>query len=182
MVISFIRTTSRLLVFGGGLLLGIQVPAFVDQYSQRVDAHYREVSANIAGFQRTADARFEGDLRALIEYYRDSNDPVFKSDAESVQTIVNRYYRLSGEYQAMQGNLVAVALHVIFAADDELLAETRDQYSYTVPLNGIAIQWGLAAAVVLFLIAELSVGCCAGCMRLYRKRQDRHEHGMTGKH
>ncbi len=176
MLISFFRTSGRLLVFGSGLLLGIQVPAFVDQYSQRVDAHYREVSANIAGFQRTADELFAGDLGELVEYYRSSNDPVFERDAESVQTIVERYARLSAEYQAMQANLVAVAMHVLFTADTELLAETRNQYSYTVPLNGIALQWGLAAAVVLFLLAELSVGCCVGCVRLIKNRKLRQGH------
>ena len=164
------------MVFGAGLLLGIQVPAFVDQYSQRVDAHYREVSANISGFQRTADEMFGGDLRALVDYYRNSDDPVFESDADSVQNIVNRYYRLSGEYQAMQNNLVSASLHVLFAGDNELLSETRELYSYTVPLNGMALQWGLAAALIFFLLVEISIGCCAGCVRLINKRRTSHQH------
>jgi len=176
MLSSFLRTTSRLLVFGGGLLMGIQVPAFVDQYSQRVDAHYREVTANISGFQRTADEMFGGDLYQLVQYYRQSNDPVFESDAQSVQNIVDRYYRISGEYELMQGNLVEVAMHVLLTADTELLQETRNQYSYTVPLNGIALQWGFAAAVVLFLLAELCVGCCVGCVHWARNRGRRHRH------
>ena len=46
---------ARLVIFAAGLLLGIQVPAFVDQYKNRVAAHYLEVSANIAGFQATAN-------------------------------------------------------------------------------------------------------------------------------
>jgi len=133
-------------------------------------------SANILGFQRTADEMFGGDLGQLVEYYRQSNDPVFESDAASVQNIVDRYYRISAEYEAMQANLVAVAMHVMFTADNELLTETRNQYSYTVPLNGIALQWGFAAAVVLFVLAELSVGCCIGCVRLIAKRKHRPGH------
>jgi hypothetical protein len=176
MVLSFIHTASRLLVFGGGLLLGIQVPAYVDQYSQRVDAHFREVSANIAGFQRTADEMFEGDLRALVDYYRQSNDPVFRSDADSVQSIVDRYVRIGNEYRAMQGNVFAVATHVLFFADDEMSTETRNQYSYTVPLNGIAMQWGFAVALLVFLLLELSVAACAGCARLVRGRHAHHPH------
>ena len=53
-------------VIGFGLLLGIQVPNFVDQYSRRIDAHYQEVSENISGFQSTADLLFSGDLEELI--------------------------------------------------------------------------------------------------------------------
>ncbi|MCG8413544.1 MAG: DUF2937 family protein, partial [Pseudomonadales bacterium] len=164
MVLSLIRTSARLFFFGGGLLLGIQVPAFVDQYSQRVDAHYREVSINVSGFQSTADDLFAGDLQALVEYYRESNDLVFNRDSDSLQLIVDRYYRIQAEQEALQANFVAAALHVIFAADRELFAEAREQYSYTVPLNGLALQWGLAAAVILFLLAELTTTCCAGCV------------------
>ena len=84
MILSLLKTYSRLLIFGFGLLLGIQVPNFVDQYSRRIDAHYQEVSENISGFQSTADLLFSGDLEELIRYYRQSNDAVFESDAQSI--------------------------------------------------------------------------------------------------
>jgi hypothetical protein len=70
-------------LFAVGLLLGIQVPSFIDQYQQRIDAHFREVSINITGFQDTADRLFSGDLESLIAYYRKSNDEVFQRDAAS---------------------------------------------------------------------------------------------------
>ncbi len=174
MVISFLRTSTRFLVFGLGLLLGIQVPAFVDQYRLRVDAHYREVSANIAGFQRTADAMFSGDLDALVIYYRESGDRVFRSDSESLQTIVNRYRRISSEQEIMQGNLAEAAWHVLVAADRELLDETRAQYSYTVPLNSLALQWGAAIAMLVLLLSELCVFGCAKCTHLLRRRGRSH--------
>ncbi|MCG8414723.1 MAG: DUF2937 family protein, partial [Pseudomonadales bacterium] len=88
-----------------------------------------------------------------------------------------RYYRIQAEQEALQANFVAAALHVTFAADRELFAEAREQYSYTVPLNGLALQWGLAAAVILFLLAELTTTCCAGCVRYVRNR--RHSHQST---
>lgn len=176
MILSLLKTSTRLLIFGGGLLLGIQVPAFVEQYSQRVDAHFLEVSANISGFQRTADDLFAGDLRALVEYYRDSNDFVFNSDANSLENVVDRYYRIQAEQEAMQADYVEAALHVIFDADEELFAETLDRYGYTVPLNSLALQWGLAAAVFIILMLELTMGCCVGCVKLIRKRKYIHQH------
>ena len=180
MILSLLKTSSRLLIFGGGLLLGIQVPAFVEQYEQRVDAHFLEVSANVSGFQRTADDLFAGDLRALVEYYRDSNDFVFTRDANSLENIVNRYYRIMAEQEALQSNYIDAALHVVFDADNELFAETLDRYSYTVPLNSVALQWGLAAAVLIILLAELTMTCCVGCARLankkLRKQKQIHQH------
>ena len=106
MILSLLKTYSRLLIFAGGLLLGIQVPNFVDQYERRIDAHYLEVNANISGFQSTADLPFSGDMEALIAYYADSNDLVFESDAQSIRSIVDRYDRISNEREVLSGNIL----------------------------------------------------------------------------
>ena len=124
MIFSLLKTYSRLFIFAGGLLLGIQVPNVVDQYERRIDAHYLEVSANISGFQSTADLLFSGYMEALIAYYADSNDLVFESDAQSIRSIVARYNRISNERDALSGNILAAAMHVILYADDEFIDET----------------------------------------------------------
>ena len=121
---------SRLAVFAVGILLGIQVPSFVEQYNQRIDAHFREVNINISGFQDTADRLFDGDLEALIAYYANSNDAVFESDAGSIRLVVTRYNRLLVERSALDNNAFAVAMHVMFAADQEFYQEAMRQYSY----------------------------------------------------
>lgn len=154
---SIFRAYSRLAVFAVGILLGIQVPSFVEQYNQRIDAHFREVNINISGFQDTADRLFDGDLEALIAYYANSNDAVFESDAGSIRLVVTRYNRLLVERSALDSNAFAVAMHVMFNADQEFYQEAMRQYSYTVPLNTIAIQWGLAVAIFITLILDLTI-------------------------
>ena len=160
MILSLLKTYSRLLIFSGGLLLGIQVPNFVDQYERRIDAHYLEVSANISGFKSTADLLFSGDMEALITYYAKSNDLVFESDAQSIRGIVDRYNRISNEQQALSRNILAAAMHVLLYADDEFLDETFEQYGYTVPLNMLAVEWGLAIALLLTIAIELGLFGC----------------------
>jgi len=68
-IVNLLKAYSRFAIFATGILIGIQVPSFVDQYAKRIDAHYQEVSINISGFQKTADSLFDGDLEALITYY-----------------------------------------------------------------------------------------------------------------
>ncbi len=170
-----VQSYGRLLIFGLGLLAGIQVPSFINQYEQRVDAHFREVSENISDFQRTADELFAGDLDALINYYRISDDPVFTRDAASIENIVVRYRRLAVEQSRMAGSEVAVAWHILVGADEEMLAETLEQYSYTVPLDLLALQWGIILALLMILSADLGwLGCtkCASVIshRLHGKR------------
>ena len=169
-----LQSYSRLFIFAAGLLLGIQVPSFVDQYQKRVDAHFLEVSANISGFQNTANLLFDGDIDALIAYYESSSDAVFQSDANSIRLIVNRFNRISAEQAAMQNNIVAVAAHVMFAADQEFFDEAVEQYSYTVPLNSIAIQWGLALAIFITLTIDLVLFACVKCLGMVGRRRPRH--------
>ena len=106
---TLLQAYSRLFIFAAALLVGIQVPSFIDQYEKRVDAHYQEISINISGFQNTANLLFDGDLQALIVYYQDSGDSVFESDAASISSIVNRFNRISAEQAALSSNVVAVA-------------------------------------------------------------------------
>ena len=171
---SVLRTYSRLLLFAGGLLLGIQVPSFIDQYEKRVDAHYQEVSANISGFQSTAQLLFDGELEALISYYQSSNDEVFKRDAGSIRIIADRFNRISAERVALAGNLLNVAFHVLLRPDREIFDETISQYSYTVPLNSLAVQWGLALAVFLIISIDLCWFGCVKCVGLLGGRHRKH--------
>ena len=168
---SLFRTYSRLLIFAGGLLIGIQVPSFIDQYQKRVDAHFQEVSINISGFQSTANLLFNGDIEALVAYYQNSNDIVFEQDAQSIKIIVDRFNRISGEQAALNKNIVFAALHVVFSADQEFFDETVSDYSYTVPLNGIAVQWGLSIAVLLTVAIDLGLFGCVKCVSMLGRRR-----------
>ena len=47
----------RLVLFGLGLLVGVQVPGFIDDYGKRVAAHRAESEESLTGFRETA-ARF----------------------------------------------------------------------------------------------------------------------------
>ena len=171
MILSLLKTYSRLFIFAAGLLLGIQVPNFVDQYERRIDAHYLEVSANISGFQSTADRLFSGNMEALITYYAESNDLVFESDAQSIRVIVARYSRISNEREALSRNIFAAAMHVLLYADAEFIDETFEQYGYTVPLNMLAVGWGIAIALLLTITIDLGVFGCVKCAGLINRRK-----------
>ena len=61
-----LRSYLRLALFACGLLLGVQVPGFVDDYGKRVEAHRLESQQSLKGFQDTARRFFKGDLDALV--------------------------------------------------------------------------------------------------------------------
>ncbi len=171
-----LRSYLRLMLFAVGLLVGVQVPGFIADYANRVEAHRIEAAKALEGFRATAGRFFQGDLQALVTHYRESQDPVMRSDAQSVATLVNRSALLEEEAQAMRKPWYARAWHVLAKADAELRAETLAAYDYQVPLVPGAIAWGIVCALLLAWSLEsllLLVGVLFGGSRR-RRMQQRH--------
>ena len=113
------RSYLRLLLFTFGLLVGVQIPGLINDYTQRVEAHLLESREGLMGFNQTAQRFFNGDLQALVRHYRASDDPVFNSDADSIGNgsistgLDKRYHATSGniglihaDYLAMRSALI----------------------------------------------------------------------------
>lgn len=149
-----IRGYLRLFFFAAGMLIGIQAPAFVIQYAQRVDAHYLEVKQNFSGFQRTADRHFNGDVDAMIRHHERSGDNVFIEGGENIKSIWQRLLRFEKEKAAMNASLHQQLWHLTTAADSELLYETRQAYNYTVPLDMDAVLYGVIAGFIAALLYD----------------------------
>ncbi|WP_079229285.1 DUF2937 family protein [Pseudomonas putida] len=148
------RSYLRLLLFTFGLLAGIQVPGLVKDYSQRAEAHLFESRQALDGFKQTAERFFKGDLQALVRHYRTSDDPVFLSDANSIESLLIRNQLLEDEWQALQGSWLSRTWHVLVQPDAQLREETLKGYSYQILLVPEAIGWGVGAGFVLAFVVE----------------------------
>lgn len=148
------RSYLRLLLFTFGLLAGIQVPGLVKDYSQRVEAHLFESRQALDGFKQTAERFFKGDLQALVRHYRSSDDVVFNSDANSIESLLVRNQVLENEWQALQGSWVSRTWHVLVQPDPQMREETLKAYSYQILLVPEAIGWGVGAGFVLAFVVE----------------------------
>ncbi|MBH3429639.1 DUF2937 family protein [Pseudomonas alkylphenolica] len=148
------RSYLRLLLFTFGLLVGVQVPGLIDAYSQRVEAHLLESREGLKGFEATAQRFFKGDLQALVRHYRSSDDPVFNSDANSIESLLIRNQLFEREWQALQGPWLTRTWHVLANADSQLREETLKGYSYQILLKPEALAWGLSCALLLATLVE----------------------------
>jgi hypothetical protein len=160
----------RLVVFAFGLLVGVQVPGFVDQYAKRVSAHQLEAVKSFGGFRETADRYFGGNVDALIAHHAASEDPAFKNEAKVIRGIYDRLAMLTAELAALRGPLIQQIMHVLFRANSEILSETRSEYTYTVPLNPPAVVCGVTTGALLAMLIEALF--TAG-VRLIRPRRTR---------
>ena len=145
----------RLILFCSGLLIGIQVPAVVNQYEKRIDAHLSEALQILAGFKQTADRYFNGNVDELVKHYESSDDPVFNNDARNIRFISERVAALEAEAKTLAQPALWRVLHVITTPDQQIIQQTMQQYSYMILIDPQALIWGVICG---FLIATLLKG------------------------
>jgi len=150
-----IRVYTVRIVFLLALLLGLQLPAVVDQYGQRVGAQYLEVEQGLEGFQQVADRFFAGDLQALIAHHERSSDPVFRAEAEPLRQLFSRSQRLAAEQQALDVPFPARLLHVLVAAERGVLSQTLHDYRPGIPLRVDAVATSVLFALLVSIILAL---------------------------
>lgn len=166
-----IHTIFLLILFAAGLLLGVQIPNFVDQYEKRIDAHYLEVNENFKGFQEIANRFFNGSIEALIRKHETSGEPVFEAEAEPLRKIFERKIRFEREHLAMQASLFGQVKHVVIEGDQEIIDETYRNYSPNLPLESSAIIWGVSVALVMTILFELLIILFKYIFRIGRRTQ-----------
>lgn len=149
-----LRSYLRLVLFTAGLMIGVQIPGFISDYSKRVEAHLIEAQKSLGGYNDTAQRFFKGDVQALIQHYRSSDDPVFRTDADNLNTLLTRTQTLDREWLALQGPWYMRAYHVLTAADPDIRKETWNGYSWQVLLSPDVIGWGLVCALLFSLVIE----------------------------
>jgi hypothetical protein len=147
-----------ILVFGACLIVGIQTPNFIEQYEKRIDAHYREVTENLRGFQEVADRFHGGSLAALIVKHRSSPDSTFKGEAEPIERMVARRDRFGKEREALRSSYPLKVAHTLMRGDREILDETYAGYSRTFSLDKRALLSGLGAAIAICFVLEMFFG------------------------
>jgi len=125
-----LRSYLRLTLFAFGLLVGVQVPGFIDAYAKHVEARRLEAEQGLHGFQDTARRFFSGDLDAA------------------------RARLLEREWQAMQRPWYARAIHVLLGAERSLREQVWSSYRFQVLLAPEAIAWGLSCALLLAWLVE----------------------------
>ncbi|HEX7381018.1 MAG TPA: DUF2937 family protein [Nevskiaceae bacterium] len=169
MVASFLSRYLMLAAFGAALLVGIQVPNFVDQYANRVDARLRQVQQDLAGFEQIAQRYFNGSFDALIASHATNPDPRIRAEIAPLRQMVESEHRLSADKAALAGPLYRRLWHVAVSGDRTLLKETWDRYAPVFLLDRGALLVGVIFAFGVCLILELLLALARGVVALFRR-------------
>ncbi len=145
----------RLIVFVMAMLVGIQAPSFVDQYGKSLESHLRESNLSLAEFQDDADKFFSGDLLKLIEHYQNTDDQVFNSGGESIDALYQRNQILQSASQEFKQSLFSPYFVTLKNPIPDIRDEVRENYTYSIILNKIAILLGVVFGFFALIIIAL---------------------------
>ena len=154
MLFQLIQRYSLKLVFALTLLLGLQLPNFLQQYEQRLDAHYIEAKKQLQQYQELANLYFSGDLQALIIKHKNSEVLLFHKEALLIEKLVGRFNELQEKKNALQGPLITRLYFLLSELNSPLLLETKENYNAEVLLNRNSILVGLILALLSTLLLE----------------------------
>jgi len=144
-----------MMVFAAALMLGVQVPNFVDQYVKRVDAHLKEARTGFEEFLKIARHSHKGSVEDLIKKHENSTDPTFKAEAAPLKKNYLRLKLLESEMLSLQGSFWSQSLHIILHANREILSDTYNHFSANLPLNSYAAICGLLFGLLASLLLEM---------------------------
>ena len=162
-MLSLMRDYLRLLLFCAGVLAGIQVPGFIDQYQKSLQAHLAEAQQQLAGFQRDADHYFGGDLQQLINHYATSTDPVFSAGGGNLKDLVTRQQQLQQALHNFNGHFWQPYQQVLLHPVSDIRQEVWQHFSYQLLLKPEAIVFGLLSGLLLAMLIESLLGAFFWC-------------------
>lgn len=145
----------RVFVFLGCTLIGIQVPALVNQYGKSLISHLSESQIALAEFKTEADKYFNGSLEELIAHYKGNSDKVFNAGGESIQSIYERNLLLKKKLADFQSSEWAAYTQTLLTPVPEVKTEVLNTYSYSIQLQPGAIAFGLCAGLIFTVAIEI---------------------------
>ncbi len=141
-------------VFVLSLLVGLQIPNFLNTYQQRLDGHYLEAKSQLVEYQKLADLYFASDLQALIDKHKASDDKLFVDEAKVIERLVGRIDFLAHQKTVFEQGMWEQFLLLSGQVNSPLFVEARRNYQAEVVLNQKTITVGMIIAFVLTLLSE----------------------------
>ena len=152
---SFFTRLLFIAIAAGTLLVGIQLPNFVDQYEKRLDAHFIEVQTNLKPFQDIANQFHNGSMEELILKHKRSDDVTFNAEGDAIDQMYRRFQRFANERDQLNTALPQQLVFIATRADRGLVDETRRNYSFGLLLNTEAVITGFVLMLLVIVVLEL---------------------------
>lgn len=154
---TFVQHTFDRIIFAVNFILAMQLPGFIQQYSQRIAGHLDEAKYQLNNYQLIADQHYQGDLLLMVNRYQINSDPGIRSSGDLIMNLIDRITYLSEQVEhLLHGDYFYKIFFFVKEIDFSIARATLTDYQLTVPLHFNAIVTGLVFAIVASLIAHFT--------------------------
>ena len=141
------------ILFAIGVLLFMQAPHFVDQYTQRLGGFYQAQVEHLRQYQNIADEQFGGDLEALISEFNSSGRESVKQTAGAIQKNKAQIGQLKSDLEVLEGNqFVSKVVHLVSNLHYSVAKETARVFTPGMPFTYEALLCGLLGGILFSVL------------------------------
>ncbi len=144
------------LLFAAGLVLFLQIPQFIDHYTQRYAGYRQAVADSVQQYQTSADTHYEGDLRLMIHEFQNAETPAMRDVGRKMDRERLKLDEMTAGLAVLRtGSLPAKLAHLATDIDMPLARATFEDYKPGLPLTLDAAICGLVGGIFASLLFNL---------------------------
>ncbi|KAA1159469.1 DUF2937 family protein [Pseudoalteromonas fuliginea] len=143
----------RLSFFACGLLLGVQIPAFVSDFGQALSAQLIEANNAVAPFKSDATKYFNNDLNKLIKHYQNIDDEIVNKGASNISTLYERQQDLQIAVNRFEKSPY---IFTMINGMSDIKQQVWQRFEGQIILKKDSIIAAIVAAIIVALLAELT--------------------------
>lgn len=143
-------------VFTVSFLIGVQLPEFIQQYTQLISGKLAEANYHLQKFQSVADIHFNGEITTLIRHYLNNIDPAIKHTGSIASDVFSRVEVYNNQLLLLSnGSYLDKVYYFIKYIDIESAQLTLQNYQLAIPLTLEALSTGGICALLLLSLRML---------------------------
>lgn len=136
------------ILFACGLLLALQIPQFLDHYTQRYAGYRDALFDSMVEYQRTADAHYNGNFDALVGDLRAAQGGI-REIGDKLQRDRTRLAQMDATLQILRGDSLWPKLrHLAWDVDRPLARGALADFKPGLPLTTDALICGAIGALL----------------------------------
>ena len=140
-------------LFALGLLLFMQVPQFLDQYTQRLGGYLQAQKQHLSEYQGIANRQHSGDLEALLNEFYSSEKPAVKETADTINKTRQEVAELESDLDILEGKHLIYRLgHTITHVNMSVATETLRIFTPGIPLTIESFVCGLLGGILFSVV------------------------------
>jgi len=169
---TFINGLLQRLLFTFGVMLFMQLPQFIDHYSQQFSGYYLAQKTQLQQYQSIADNNFNGRLDKLIADFTASPAPAVQQVGKQVLTLQHDVPALATDLAILKkGSYTNKITYFATRVNTQLAENTLSLFTPGIPLSQAAIVTGLIGGITLNLLWLISLKLLSLCFSLFHTQR-----------